>query len=260
MSDKSIHGFLLAVFLLFLVSGAVTGRPARAQSAADKSTPAAESGYRAVSVIGGVVEGTVALSGKPKKRPALAVDHDKEVCGLHPIRDESLVVSADGGVANAVVYIEGIAEGKFWTDSPIVMDQIGCAYTPHVLAVGVGQKILFKNSDPVLHNINTFPKENRPVNLSLLAAGQGRPVARSFKFPDVIKVTCDAHKWMSAWIVVRDNPYFAVTDKAGRFRIGAVPPGTYRVQVWSEGLGVQDQSVAVVEGKTVKIKFILKEG
>ncbi|OGH62373.1 MAG: hypothetical protein A3G34_12265 [Candidatus Lindowbacteria bacterium RIFCSPLOWO2_12_FULL_62_27] len=193
---------------------------------------------------GGIVSGAVTYKGKG--RPAnLKVDHDLEVCGKHPIRDESLLVAADGGLANAVVWLEGVSGGKEMPTSEAAMDQSGCAYVPHVLAIGVGQKILFKNSDAVLHNINSFPKENRPLNLSLLAAGQGRPLKRSFPLADEIKVTCDAHKWMSAWIVVRDNPYFAVTDSKGRYKIADIPPGKYRLVVWHETAGRMQKDIVV---------------
>lgn len=193
---------------------------------------------------GGGLSGAITYKGKGRTT-SLKVDHDLAACGKHPILDESLLVAPDGGLANAVVWLEGVLGGKEMPAGEKVMDQSGCAYVPHVLAVGVGQKILFKNSDQVLHNVNSFPRENRPLSLSLLAVGQGRPLKRSFPLADEIKVTCDAHKWMSAWIVVRDNPYFAVTDSKGRYKIDDIPPGQYRLVVWHETAGRMQKDIVI---------------
>ena len=101
----------------------------------------------------------------------------------------------------------------------------------------------FANSDDVVHNVRTFPRENLPLNLSLLAKGNGKPTTKSFLFPDEMKAACDSHKWMGAWIVVRDNPYYAVTGDDGSYTIEGVPPGTYTVAYWHESLERIDKEI-----------------
>lgn len=200
--------------------------------------------YRVIQVEnGGTLRGAVRYAGTAPARARLAVDHDQEACALHDIFSEELVASADGKVQNAVVWLQGVGEGKAWSENEVVLNQEGCVYLPHVVAVGVGHPLKFVNSDPVIHNVNTFPRENPPLNVSLLAKGMGRPVSRTLKLPDEIKVTCDAHKWMSAWIIVRDNPYFSVTGNDGAYVIEDIPPGTYTMTTWHESLGRVERTV-----------------
>ena len=169
---------------------------------------------------------------------------------MHEILSEELVVSSSGEVRNVVVWLEGVKEGKAWSDAQVTQDQKGCTFTPHLVAVGVKQPITFTNSDPVVHNVRTFPRENLPLNLSLLATGIGKPSTKSFMLPDEMKVTCDSHKWMSAWIIVRDNPYFAVTGDDGSYVIDGVPPGDYKVVYWHESLEKVKKDVEVGAGQT----------
>lgn len=232
-------------------SGDASGSAFHPPAGTDKRpvSPPATDGYRVVEVVGGAtLRGTIRYSGSPPGRTPLTVDHDHEACAQHEVFSEGLVVSADGGVANAVVWVEGVQEGKAWPEE-VVLDQAGCLYRPHVTVAGTGQPIKFANSDPVIHNVNTFPRENPPLNISLLARGTGRPVTRTFKLPDEIKVTCDAHKWMNAWIIVRDNPYFAVTGADGSYAIEGVPAGTYTVVAWHESLERVEESLQLEAGE-----------
>lgn len=199
---------------------------------------------------GATLSGTIRYTGTPPQRTALTVDHDLETCGQQEILSEDLIVSPDGKVHDTVVWLEGIEEGKPWPEEELILDQQGCSYRPHVVAVGVGQPIRFANTDAVKHNVKTFARENPPLNVTLLAAGAGRPVTRTFRLVDEMKVGCDSHKWMSAWIIVRDSPYFAVTGKGGEFIIEDVPPGTYKMVAWHESLERVEKTVELTAGET----------
>lgn len=208
-------------------------------------------GYSVVEVAdGATIRGTIRTAGRAPARVPLTVDHDMGVCGQREILSESLLVSQNGSVRNAVVWLENTTEGKVWPEGEVVLDQKQCVYRPHVLVVGTDQPIRFTNADAVIHNVNTFPRENPALNFSLLPKGEGRPVSKSLKFPDEIKVTCDSHKWMSAWIVVRDNPYFAITREDGSFEIEQIPAGTYKMVVWHETLERVEKTVQLGVGET----------
>jgi plastocyanin len=201
---------------------------------------------------GGKIVGRITLAGATPQRKQLQVDHDTETCAAHgALYSEDLVVDAKTrGVKDAVVWIEVVKGGKEWSKAldEVQMDQEGCTFRPHVAVMKAGGKIKFLNSDPVLHNVNSFPENNPPITASILAKGQGRPAIRTVKNPDTIKITCDAHKWMSAWVIVRDNPYFALTDAEGRFEIDGIPPGNYELRYWHETLGTKSAQVTVRAG------------
>lgn len=264
-----LAGFGLAATAL--LAPAACGRPHRpvfrptppAEEASDNGAaggvaPAVAGGPYAVATVtaGATLRGRVVHRGPAPAREPVRIDNDEAVCGAHAILDESLVVDANGGVRHAVVWLEGIDRGKDWPPMPR-MDQQGCVYRPHVLAVGAGRKIELTNSDPVIHNVNTFPQENMPINVTLLAAPKGRPVQRQFKLPDVVKVTCDAHRWMGAWIVVRDTPYFATTGPDGGWQIDAIPAGTYTLVVWHERLARAQRTVRVGAGSRDELEIEL---
>jgi len=176
------------------------------------------------------------------------VDHDLDCCAKKPIYPELLLVSEDGGVRNGVVWLEGVQGDRPWLTEEGVLDQKACVFVPHVTVVGVGQTMRFLNSDPIIHNIHTWPRENAPMSVSQLATGLGRPIKRVFDTPDEIKVTCDVHKWMGAWIIVRDNPYYAITGEDGTFEITDIPPGTYTLVIWHESLERVEKTVELGAG------------
>jgi plastocyanin len=197
---------------------------------------------------GATLRGVITYKGPvPPPRP-LEVDHDMECCAKSPILPETLLVSKDGQVREGVVWLEGVKGDKPWPAKPVALDQQGCVFQPHVAVVGVGQPMNFLNSDPIIHNIHTWPRENDPMSVSQLAKGLGRPIKRTFTAPDEIKVTCDVHKWMGAWVIVRDNPYYAITGPDGGYEITDIPPGTYTMVVWHESLERVERKVKLDAG------------
>ena len=203
---------------------------------------------------GGTIAGTVKLDGAAPAPKQIEVSKDKEVCGLKPHFDQSLMVGSGGGIQFAVVSLTD-AKGAT-TPETVKFDQKGCQYVPHVLAFPAGSTVDIINSDGILHNIHTYSTANPSFNMA--QPKFKKEIKQKVDKPEVIKVTCDAHGWMHGWWVATDTPYFAVTDDKGNYSIAGVPPGNYSVEVWQEKLGTQDAPVAVKDGATATTNFTLK--
>ncbi len=203
---------------------------------------------------GGTISGTVKYDGSAPAPKKVEITKDKDVCGLKPHFDESLIVGSNGGIANAVVIVKG-AKGELKPQN-VEFDQKGCDYVPHVLAFPAGSTVDIINSDGILHNIHTYSTVNPSFNMA--QPKFKKKIEEKVEKPEVIKVTCDAHGWMKGWWVATDTPYYAVTDDSGNFTIKDVPPGNYTVQVWQEKLGTEDQKVDVKDGATANANFSLK--
>jgi plastocyanin len=195
---------------------------------------AAQAAYEAVEVKdGGTLTGVVRFAGPPPKVAPLAVNKNREVCGEQKA-SEALVVGADGGVRGSVILIEGVTRGKKPTGE-VVLDNHRCLFVSHVTALAAGDKARVKNSDTILHNTHGFMGKPTVFNLALPNKDQMVDITRRLTKPGVIRVVCDAHPHMFAWMVVHDSPYVAVTDERGAFKIDGIPPGTYKVTMWHEG-------------------------
>ena len=169
------------------------------------------------------------------------------------------VVGASGELADVIVSLKGIT-GKSTGASaaPVVMDQKGCLYMPQILAVQTGQKIIVKNSDNCVHNVHTVPKDNAPQNMVQMPGGAD--LTFTFDKPEpFLKFQCDVHPWMFAWVSVYDHPYFAVTDKDGKFTIKDVPPGKYTLEAAHRKLGAQTAEIEVKDtGAAQNFTFEIK--
>jgi plastocyanin len=161
-----------------------------------------------------------------------------------------LLVGPGNGLQNAFVYVkDGLGDRKFSPpQTPVVLDQKGCKYMPHVFGVQVGQTVTIVNSDPTLHNVHAVPKANSEFNFG--QAVKGMKTNRVFDKPEVmVPFRCDVHGWMAAYGGVLSHPYFAVSNADGSFEIKGLPAGTYTVEVWHERLGTQTTTVTV-DGKS----------
>lgn len=185
----------------------------------------------------GNITGTVTLNGTPPPERDITPLKEDMTCGKlveGMPKTQFFVVGPNKGLADVVVMLKGIS-GKSTGASaaPAVLDQKGCEYVPTIMALQTGQKLLVKNSDPILHNVhptpvNTGPGKNAEDNKAQMAGGPDL----TFTFPaaeNFLRFKCDVHQWMFAWVTVVDHPYFAVTDKEGKFTIKDVPPGKYTV-------------------------------
>ena len=206
---------------------------------------------------GGTIQGKVVYHGPVKTRTVLPTK-DKNVCG--GIRKEPLVVVGDGGaVKDSVVFLKDVAAGKPWPEASTarpVLDQVKCRFEPHVQVARRG-RIDILNSDPVLHNTHGYYGKRTAFNVALPI--QGGKVTKLLRSPGDVRVDCDAHGWMLAWIYVVDNPYFAQTGEDGAFSITDVPPGEYTLAVWQETLGLAEMPVSVAAGGTTDVPVELKK-
>jgi plastocyanin len=181
---------------------------------------------------GGVLIGRVRFAGEPPKGESLTVRKNTDVCGEHK-PSQALVLGPTNGVKGTIVSLEGVERGK--RAPGFELDNARCLFVPHVSAVMVGAKVRIRNSDPILHSTHGFLDRLTVFNIALPTKDQSVDITQRFKKPGVVEVVCDAHTHMRAWIVVREHPYFAVSDDKGQFRIDEIPPGRYRVTAWHEG-------------------------
>jgi plastocyanin len=182
---------------------------------------------------GGVLTGLVTFTGAPPRLEPLAVNKNRDVCGDHK-ESEALVLGAERGVRGSVILLEGVARGKK-PGAEVVLDNHRCVFVSHVTAVMAGERARVKNSDAILHNTHGFLGKPTVFNLALPNRDQMIDITKRLTKPGLVRVVCDAHPHMSAWMIVHDSPYYAVTDERGAFRIDAIPPGTYKVTMWHEG-------------------------
>lgn len=172
--------------------------------------------------------------------------------------DDSLVVNQDGTLENVVVSISaGLPPGEQFpaSQAPVMLDQKGCMFHPHVIATMVGQPIVVRNSDPFLHSVHSMDAEVSPTfDFAQPTTGERR--VEPLQVVETFQVKCDLHPWMSAWVRVFNHPYFAVTSADGTFAIHQLPPGKYRLKAWHELLGVREKTVEVHEGEPCTIDFM----
>jgi len=210
-----------------------------------------------------LLHGVVRFDGPRPKRIPLKTQGDPKCAAMHgdiPLLSDGEIVTEDGGVQNAFVYLENPPEhdGAVPEDT-VVLDQLGCVYTPHVLGVRVGQPLDITNSDQTMHNIRSFSRKNRAFNNAQPAGAKKR--TKMFKEVEMpIKMKCDFHPWMTAYIFVMDHPFFAVTDETGAFEIGDVPPGDYTLVSVHEKYREQKLAVTVTDGAVDSAYFTYASG
>ena len=210
-------------------------------------------GYEEVAVTnGGTIRGFVKVQGRYSEPPALEVFKFQEVCKNVP--NEELVIGRDRGVRYAVVILQGITKGRAVESEAVnELDNANCSFVPHVQAASVGQCLVIKNSDPILHTAHAYFEGGQPqFNIGLFP---GKVRRKPLVSPGIVKVLCEVHPWMKAFVVVTEHPYHAVTDIFGEYEIRDVPPGTYRLKMWHESLGTQVKEVQVKGGEIIKADF-----
>lgn len=158
---------------------------------------------------------------------------------------QSLVVSRDGLVKNAVVWLKGDFEKPFQSETKLTMDQKSCNFSPHVLIVPANAAFDFLNSDPLAHDIRSFAEANMLFRFEMEAFA--KPVEKKFDKPGIYVIRCGLHPWMHAFVVSAPHAYYAVTDEQGSFTLKDVPPGAQTLHVWHETLGETDLPLAGTE-------------
>ncbi|MGB7347850.1 MAG: carboxypeptidase regulatory-like domain-containing protein [Pirellulaceae bacterium] len=193
------------------------------------------------------LSGRITLMGEVPPPRKLSITKDVETCGaVDTVVD---ITGTDGGVADVVIEIKDVA-GEDWTyNDPTdgyVMRQKDCQFKPSLLVIPNGKDIKVYNDDPVGHNVNTGDWNK------MQPAGPD-PIVRPVEGKAPTKIGCNIHSWMEAWIYPVSNPYFAVTDEQGNFKITGVPPGKYRVNIWHASLGRKNARLTLEAGKAAKL-------
>lgn len=206
------------------------------------------------------VTGKVTLSGPAPSDPIINMAADPVCAKLHPkpALTEEVVLGPENALANVLVYVsEGLDNRPFDVpEQPAVLEQKGCLYHPHVIAVMAGQKFIVENNDPTTHNIHPRPTNNREWNKAQV---QGVPIEATFGREEIaIPVKCNIHPWMKGYIAVFKHPYFAVTGKDGAFVLKDLPPGTYTITAWQEKLGTLTQKVTVAPNQVSELRFVFE--
>jgi plastocyanin len=207
------------------------------------------------------VKGAVKFTGATPKLSRIDMSQDPVCAKAHPtpVTTEEVEVGSGGGLANVVVYVsDGLTSHDFQPpQQPAALEQKGCQYKPHVLAMQAGQKLDVVNSDETTHNIHPIPNNNREWNMT---QPHGMALEQTFAREEVaVPVKCNIHPWMKGYIAVFKHPYFAVSDKNGDFELKGLPPGTYTITAWQEKLGTQMQKITVGAGETKTADFAFKQ-
>jgi plastocyanin len=243
--NRGLFSILLAFVLLGCKSEPVPQRPqSRAHDELVTVDPATS----------GSISGTVSFRGPARPWPALDMSADP-ACPTGPLIPDVVVVDR-GRLANVFIYIkDGLPPGRFAVPAtPVVLDQKGCRYVPHVVGVMAGQKMEFLNSDATEHNIHPMTRNNPEWNES--ERPRGPSIVNTFPVPELmIPVECNQHPWMRAYINVVAHPYYAVSSKDGNYEIRNLPPGEYTLAAIQEKFGEQIVRVKVWPKESAQADF-----
>jgi plastocyanin len=211
----------------------------------------------AAAPVAGSVKGRIRLSGKLPGNPVIRMGMDPMCAQMTRgarVVQETVLAAADGSLANVFVELQGKFPQSPVPADPVVIDQRGCVYGPRVVGARAGQTLQVRNDDALLHNVHSLSAVGNVFNVGQPKAG----MVYSFRLKDVermLRLKCDIHSWMTAYVGVVDHPYFAVSGTAGTFEIANVPAGAYTVQVWHERYGRLTAAVRVGAGAAATVDF-----
>jgi len=232
-----------------------------AASTSTAAPAAAAPAAAAVSADAATLTGLVKFEGAAPKMPNIQMSADPYCQSQHtsaPATEEDVVAGPGGELANVFVYIKDI-KGNFAAPStPVVIDQKGCQYHPHVNAVMVGQTLEIKNDDATLHNVHAMPVVNSQFNVGQPVQGMVSPQHLDKPEMTPFKIKCDVHGWMKSYMAVMPHPFYSVSQANGTFTISNLPPGQYTVVAWHEKYGQQEQQVTVGAKESKALNFTFK--
>lgn len=203
----------------------------------------------------GTLKGRILFEGASPPVEKIEVKSDTPVCGTHQ-EVPKIILGADRGIANVVVKIIGATEKA--EPKKGHLDQVNCQFVPHIQVLPTGSTLVITSSDSVLHNAHAF-YEDGSTAFNIAVPIVGMEINKKMTKPGILKLRCDAgHTWMSGYIVVVDEPYYAETDADGNFTIDGIPPGQYDLEIWQEWSGKSKHAVEIKDGVN-KADFTLNE-
>ena len=205
------------------------------------------------------VSGSASFKGEAPAPVQIAMDSDPKCVEMNSdgVTDGSVLVDAAGGLQNVFVYVSNGTDAWTFTapEEPVVLDQVGCNYTPRVVGMMTGQALRVKNSDPTVHNVHTYPRKNRASNVSQPAGSKALDIEMN-RGEVLVAVKCDMHSWMQARVGIVDHPFFAVTAADGSFTLPKLPAGDYTVSAEHEVFGkASKQTITIGDGEAQSISF-----
>jgi plastocyanin len=205
----------------------------------------------------GQVSGRVSVAGEIPRPSSLPVLKNRDFCGS-AVPNETLLVSGDGGLRNAVVILQPRERAMAAQTGQLVLDNQRCAFVPHVQVAPLGTELLLKNTDPILHTVHARIDKETLFNVGL---PRWREVSKTLDRAGVIRITCDVlHTWMSAVIIVTASPHYSITDETGHFTINGLPVGLYQVEIFHEKLGTKRAQISVTDGTTLSLDVVYRLG
>ena len=206
--------------------------------------------------LGASIKGKVVFVGPVPAQKKVDITIDQYVCGTEKDAGD-LLLSPQKELRNAVVWIDN-PPANAASPAPtanVEMDQNGCTFIPRIVLVPAGGTVDFLNSDRLLHNIHATPKLNVSFNRT---QPKSRTIPVTFTQPEIVRINCDLHSWMTGWVVVTANPFYAITGADGQFAFDGLPPGQYKLQIWHERLGTVAANVTVGDQQPGRVTVEMK--
>ena len=205
--------------------------------------------------VGGTIRGRISLAGRLPGNPIIRMGADPLCSRLNRgtrVVQEAVLATIEGGLANVFVKLDGSFPESPVPTAPVTIDQRRCVYGPRVVGVRVGQTLAVQNSDALMHNVHGVSATGNGFNVSQPKAG----MIQTFRMTSeetMLRLRCDVHSWMTAYVGIVSHPYFTVSSADGGFEITGVPAGTHTIRTWHERYGELTQTVHVQVGATATV-------
>ncbi|MFQ5927137.1 MAG: carboxypeptidase regulatory-like domain-containing protein [Terriglobia bacterium] len=256
MKTKTLLSLVTIALLIF---GVACQKAPEAPEAEEGPAPEAVPAATIDPATAATITGKVSFQGTPPRARRIRMDTEPACAKVHkePVRSEEVVVNANGTLRHVFVYVkEGLGGVSFPTHTePVVLDQQGCVYIPHVVGIQARQELHILNSDDTTHNIHPVPRNNREWNTSMPPGAE--KLVRSFPREEImVPIKCNVHPWMKTYVGVVKHPFFAATGADGTFQIKGLPPGDYVLAAWHEKYGTAEQNVSLAAKEIKTVEFV----